>query len=333
MSSRPEQFKQWLSANLATDQITLLPLPGDASFRKYYRVKDHPGILAVDAPPEHEKTQEFVEVANAYAHLGLHVPDIRAYSIDLGFLIVSDLGNTPYLHILQSNPTQADKLYNDALGSLLRISTCDSLELASFDGAFMGAELENFTHWFVASYLREDLSEGLQRLLNRSYQQLIARAEAQKQVSIHRDYHSRNLMVCDGKNPGILDFQDAMRGPITYDCISLLRDCYIDWPKAKVEVWAKNYYYACQSVHRDWGVSETQFVDDFNWMGIQRHLKASFIFARKFLRDGNAGYLADIPRTIGYIADVSAHYPELKELHRFITDRVQPVLPLLTSAP
>lgn len=326
MLSRLEQFNQWLSANLATDQIILEPLPGDASFRKYFRVKDHPGILAVDAPPEHEKTQEFVEVANAYAHLGLHVPDIRAYSIDLGFLIVSDLGKISYLQNLQTTPVSADKLYNDALDSLVKISCCDSLALATFDADFMRTELNHFTHWFVSSYLREPMDEPLTRMLNRSYDLLIARATAQKQVSIHRDYHSRNLMVCDGNNPGILDFQDAMRGPITYDAVSLLRDCYIDWPRSQVEAWAKNYFYACQGAHRDWQASETQFMDDFNWMGIQRHLKASFIFARKFLRDDNPGYLKDIPRTIGYIADVTADYPELKDLHRFIADRVQPAL-------
>lgn len=326
MLSRLEQFKLWLSANLATDQIILEPLAGDASFRKYYRVKDHPGILAVDAPPEHEKTQEFVEVANAYAHLGLHVPDIRAYSIDLGFLIVSDLGRTSYLQSLQAQPAGADTLYNDALESLVKISCCDSIALASFDTDFMRTELNHFSHWFVDAYLHESMTDELTRMLNHAYDVLTQRATSQKQVSIHRDYHSRNLMVCDGPNPGILDFQDAMRGPITYDCVSLLRDCYIDWPKADVEAWAKNYYYACQGAHRDWQSSESQFLDDFNLMGVQRHLKASFIFARKFLRDNNPGYLADIPRTIGYIADVTAYYPELKALHRFMTDRVQPAL-------
>lgn len=326
MVSRLEQFNQWLSANLATDQVILEPLPGDASFRKYFRVTGYPGILAVDAPPEHEKTQEFVEVANAYAHLGLHVPDIRAYSIDLGFLIVSDLGKTSYLQNLQASPASADRLYHDALESLVKISSCDSLALATFDADFMRAELNHFTHWFVEGYLKEPLTEPLIRMLNTSYDRLIERATNQHQVSIHRDYHSRNLMVCEGTNPGILDFQDAMVGPITYDAVSLLRDCYIDWPRKQVEAWAHHYYFACQTVHRTWRSSPDQFIDDFNWMGIQRHLKASFIFARKYLRDHNAGYLKDIPRTIGYIADITADYPELNDLHRFIADRVQPAL-------
>lgn len=326
--TRQIQFEDWLKANLPNEQIQLLPLPGDASFRHYFRLAGKPGWLAVDAPPEHEKTIEFVRVAQAYAAHGVHVPQILAYNTALGFLIVSDLGNTSYLQALSTQPAQADALYSDALLSLVRITRCQpsaELPLEHFDAGFMQTELDNFTQWFLRDYLNIIITPSIQTLLNDTYAKLIARAENQKQVCIHRDYHSRNLIVCEpGKNPGIIDFQDAMMGPITYDCVSLLRDAYIRWPTEQVQSLARFFHDQLKTAHHDYQDSFDRFYHDFQWMGMQRHLKAIFIFARKQLRDNNPNYLADIPRTLDYVRRVAKEDPAFHAFSAFLETEVVP---------
>lgn len=327
---RQDQFENWLRANLPNEQVTLIPLPGDASFRHYSRLAAHPGWLAVDAPPEHEKTAEFVRVAEAYAALGVHVPQILAYNIPLGFLIVSDLGATSYLQALTADRARAETLYSDALVSLTHITRCEpsaTLPLDHFNASFMRAELDNFTEWFLKDYLNMAITPGIRTLLNDTYEALIQRAADQKQVCIHRDYHSRNLIVCEpGKNPGIIDFQDAMMGPITYDCVSLLRDAYIAWPDDQVTALSHFFYQEIKKAHVDYTHSFDAFFDDFQWMGMQRHLKAIFIFARKHLRDNNQNYLADIPRTLDYVRRVANDYPRLGTFGTFLEADVVPRL-------
>lgn len=326
--SRHDQFENWLKANFPGQPVTLIPIPGDASFRHYYRLAEHPGWLAVDAPPSHEKTLEFVQVAQAYAALGIHVPDILAYNTALGFLIVSDLGLTSYLQALTATPQQADALYRDALITLTQITRCEpsaDLPLESFDAAFMRAELDNFTEWFLDKYLNIEITPALKQLLDDVYDKLITRATQQKQVCIHRDYHSRNLMVCEaGKNPGVIDFQDAMLGPITYDCVSLLRDAYIAWPVEQVSALARFFYDQVTQAHADYRTSFDAFFDDFQWMGMQRQLKAIFIFARKHLRDNNQNYLPDIPRTLHYVRQLAMHDPAFHAFSQFLESMVAP---------
>ena len=326
--TRHDQFESWLQANLPHEKIKLLPLPGDASFRHYYRIEGHPGWLAVDAPPAHEKTVEFVRVAQAYARAGVHVPEVLAYHEGQGSLIVKDLGGTSYLQALTAEPTQANSLYRDALSSLVRITQCqpsDALPLEHFDAAFMNTELQSFTQWFLKDYLKINVTRTIQTLLDKTYVKLIERAENQQQVCIHRDYHSRNLIVCDaGKNPGVIDFQDAMIGPITYDCVSLLRDAYISWPVEQVESLSRYFYDHLRDAYPGYEGSFDRFYHDFEWMGMQRHLKAIFIFARKSLRDHNTNYLGDIPRTLHYVRTVAQNDSAFREFSHFIeTDVVE----------
>jgi aminoglycoside/choline kinase family phosphotransferase len=326
--TRHTQFENWLKANLPNEQVNLLALPGDASFRHYFRLEGHPGWLAVDAPPEHEKTIEFVRVAEAYAALGVHVPQIMAYNTSLGFLIVSDLGEMSYLQALKAHPGKADGLYQDALTSLIQITRCEpssALPLERFDATFMNNELQFFTQWFLKDYLKINVTAGVQSLLDKTYGQLIQQAEAQQQVCIHRDYHSRNLIVCEsGKNPGVIDFQDAMIGPITYDCVSLLRDAYISWPADQVTTLSRFFYDQLRGTHHEYQESFDRFYHDFQWMGMQRHLKAIFIFARKYLRDQNPNYLGDIPRTLNYVRQVAKGYSAFHTFSDFIETDVVP---------
>lgn len=324
--TRHGQFENWLKANLPNEQVELIPLPGDASFRHYFRLREHPNWLAVDAPPEHEKTIEFVRVAEAYAALGVHVPQILAYNTALGFLIVSDLGNTSYLQALSNAPESANKLYQEALSSLVRITCCkpsDALPLETFDAHFMNTELQFFTQWFLKDYLKINITPAIHALLDKTYTKLIERAENQQQVCIHRDYHSRNLIVCDaGRNPGVIDFQDAMMGPITYDCVSLLRDAYISWPAEQVQSLARFFYENLKETHKEYCHSFEHFYHDFEWMGMQRHLKAIFIFARKYLRDDNPNYLGDIPRTLNYVRTVAKNDHAFRDFNDFIETEV-----------
>lgn len=323
---RQKELEKWLCSTLNVSSVALNPLAGDASFRKYYRMPDEPGWLAVDAPPEHEKTQEFVDIARTYQSWGLNVPVIKAFDAHDGFMLVSDLGQISYLDALKADPTKADALYRDALNSLVKITSkkMDPLSLESFDAGWMMQELRFFTEWYLEKYLKLHLNDAQHQLLERTYEALVARACGQTQVCIHRDYHSRNLMVTPAHNPGILDFQDAMHGPLTYDCVSLLRDAYIAWPRAQVEAWAKHFYEQHKAAARDFQQPWSVFLDDFNWMGIQRNLKAIFIFARKFLRDHNDNYLGDIPRTLNYVLTVSKDYPELQAFHAFLSQEVHP---------
>lgn len=329
MSNRQTQFENWLMKHCETSAIALQPLAKDASFRRYFALAHDSHWLAVDAPPEHEKNHEFVSVAGAFAKMGVRVPAIKAYDLDQGFLLVENLGRDSYLQVLQKDPKLADRLYKEAIDKLVDIGSVtqeEHLHLLPFDHTFLQAELDHFTDWFLQKYLGCSLSPSEKRMLQSAYDFLIARAEAQPQVCIHRDYHSRNLIVREQDNPGVIDFQDAMLGPLTYDLVSLVRDAYIAWPREQVEQWAHYFYQAYSNRHADFHRSWPEFLDDFNLMGVQRHLKAIFIFARKWLRDEDDGYLKDIPRTLNYVLTISEDYPELDVFREFLNEHVQPKL-------
>lgn len=324
---RLEQITAWLQAEPAFAGVAIRPASADASFRRYFRARTQDAqhgdasygdasYIVMDAPPDKEDMGPFLKVDALLLDIGLHVPRVLRADIERGFYLLSDLGDTHYLQAL--NADSAQRLYGDALGALLVIQAQGPRagELPAYDRPMLLREMALFRDWLVGKHLSMTLDATQTAMLDRSFDLLATSALEQPQVCVHRDYHSRNLMVTPRNNPGILDFQDAVIGPVTYDLVSLLRDCYIAWPRARVEDWALGYCeLAVQSgVLRPGQADERQFLKWFDWMGVQRHLKAAGIFARLYRRDGKPGYLADIPRTLGYVVDVASRYPQLAGL-------------------
>lgn len=332
MPKRLEALKQWLQTDglpeLGTGDVSITPASSDASFRRYFRVVWTGGetsYIVMDAPPDKEGTEPFVRIARQLLDAGLQVPQVLAADIRQGFLLLSDLGDRPYLDVLDEH--NVDHLYADALDALLilqRDVPCDS-GLPFYDRALLLQEMELFRDWYLRRLCDVEADTGQYAVLDDIFHQLADAALSQPQVFVHRDYHSRNLMLTTAYNPGILDFQDAVIGPVTYDLVSLLRDCYVAWPRQRVEQWALDYLHraAKAGIFPCAGVSDAQLLRWLDWMGIQRHLKAVGIFVRLWLRDGKPGYLDDIPRTLGYVCEVSARYPELSVLSRLL-ERLPP---------
>jgi aminoglycoside/choline kinase family phosphotransferase len=327
---RLEQLKNWLDHELNFREYTLTPASSDASFRRYFRVL-HAGIsyIVMDAPPEKEDSRPFVSIARMLFDIGLNVPEIIDENQEQGFLLLSDLGSTPYLEALSEDTVE--RLYGDALGALstLQAYIPGDAALPAYDRALLLKEMELSREWLLGRHLGLSPDATQTGLLDAAFQLLADNALAQPQVCVHRDYHSRNLMQTGMHNPGILDFQDAVIGPVTYDLVSLLRDCYIDWPRDRVEDWALGYQdLALQSgILRAPHDDPQQFLRWFDLMGMQRHLKAAGIFARLRYRDGKSGYLQDIPRTLGYVVEVAGRYEELAVFGRFIEGEVLARLP------
>ncbi len=320
VSERLVELTEWLSNDLKLSGVRLEPASGDASFRRYFRVyqagAEHSQI-AMDAPPDKEDCRPFVVMAKQLKEVGLHVPQVLAEDLERGFLLLEDLGSTHYLDVLGEH--SADSLYTDALGALLIVQACvPPAGMPVYDQKMLMDEMGLFRDWLLREHLNAKLTAGDHAMLEQTFEYLAQSALAQPQVCVLRDYHSRNLMVTSPPNPGILDFQDAVAGPVTYDLVSLLKDCYIEWPRSRVEQWASGYFrLAVQSgVLRE--THELRFLDWFHLMGVQRHLKAAGIFARLYRRDGKPGYLQDIPRTLGYIIDLEEDYPELRGLAELI---------------
>jgi aminoglycoside/choline kinase family phosphotransferase len=310
---------EWLQRiGLQTHSIS--PASADASFRQYFRVQSDSGsFIVMDAPPDKEDTGPFVRIARRFRQIGLNVPEVLEQDKENGFLLLSDLGQQTYLGLL--NKDSVGRLYGDALEALrvLQIGTfTDPDFLPKYDRRLLLDEMALFRDWLLQQHLGLKLNDQQFGVLQDSYELLVKNALEQPSVWVHRDYHSRNLMKTEKHNPGILDFQDAVSGPVTYDLVSLLKDCYIAWPREQVENWVKGY----QQLLLESGLQVTkdgqEFLRWFDLMGVQRQLKASGIFARLYHRDGKSGYLADIPRTVGYISQLRDHYPELIPLIEFI---------------
>jgi len=321
LDKRRENLQAWARQQLNWPDALLTPASADASFRRYFRIQnDTASYILMDAPPAHEDCEPFVHVSRLLLQLGLHVPEVLARDSRQGFLLLTDLGSRLYLNELHDS--NVDRLYGDALGALATLQSCGpaTRELPAYDRDLLLFEMSLFSDWLLNRHLH--LSVDTVRL-QQVFERLADNALQQPQVCVHRDYHSRNLMVSDDHNPGILDFQDAVIGPVSYDLVSLLRDCYISWPHARVEAWVSGYFELAQQtgILRPEAATEQQFLRWFDWMGVQRHLKAAGIFARLYHRDGKPGYLDDIPRTLGYVQAVTARYPELETLH-VITTRV-----------
>ncbi len=316
-SERLEHLRQWTGQQLGWLAIELTPASVDASFRRYFRVEQSDvSYIVMDAPPDKEDCRPFIHVSELLLGLGLHVPEILARDLDQGFLLLSDLGSRLYLQELNENSVH--RLYGDALGALATLQSCDpsSSGLPLYSRELLLFEMSLFRDWLLGTHLNLRLDESQQQALQNACESLAENALQQTVVCVHRDFHSRNLMVSTHHNPGILDYQDAVIGPVTYDLVSLLRDCYVSWPRHRVEEWVMGYFELAQQtgIVRPADADERQFLKWFDWMGVQRHLKAAGIFARLNHRDGKPGYLDDIPRTLGYVTDVCSRYSALSEL-------------------
>jgi len=318
---RLEVLKRWLEDELDLADFTLKPASSDASFRRYFRVThDGASYIVMDAPPDKEDSGPFVTVARLFLDVGLNVPEIIDENLEQGFILLTDLGKQLYLEVL--NDETVERLYGDALGALVTIqaSVNGYGVLPDYDQRLLMTEMELFREWLVAKHLGITPDSVQSKLMDQAFRALAENALSQPQVCVHRDYHSRNLMVTAKANPGIIDFQDAVIGPVTYDLVSLLRDCYIEWPQARVEEWALGYHELClqSGILRKEDCDATVFLRWFDLMGMQRHLKAAGIFARLNHRDGKPGYLDDIPRTLGYVTQVAGRHADLAAFGEFV---------------
>jgi aminoglycoside/choline kinase family phosphotransferase len=322
-------LRHWLEHDLGWRDSGLAPASADASFRRYFRVTRPEGTyVAMDAPPDKEDVGPYLKVAGMLGAIGVHAPRVLARSAADGFLLLTDLGSTTYLAEL-ADRRRAPALYAEAIASLLRVQARGGEHAASlppYDEKLLRFEMSLFPDWLLGRHLGLQLDANDSRELAAAFDLLVANALAQPHVFVHRDYHSRNLMVCPGDNPGILDFQDAVHGPLTYDLVSLLRDCYITWPQEQVVAWALDFRRQASAAGLDTGADDAQFLRWFDLMGVQRHLKASGIFARLWHRDGKAGYLPDVPRTLEYIEQACARHSDLAALGELVRGRVLPAM-------
>ena len=281
----------------------------------------------MDAPPPQEDCLPFVRVAGYFESMQLCAPRIIEADIENGFLLLSDLGDEQYLDKLQADAESSDRLYFDAIDALLtmqRRGQAYQALLPAYDEQLLRFELSLFRDWLCGTHLDLNFSDEDERSWQACCDVLVENAMDQPQVFVHRDYHSRNLMVVPQQNPGILDFQDAVEGPLTYDLVSLLKDCYVRWPAEHVHEWALYYYQQLnEKIRRQ--VDAQQFFRYFELTGVQRQLKAAGIFCRLSHRDGKSWYLEDVTRTLAYIVEISPHYEELSYLQRLIEERVLPV--------
>jgi aminoglycoside/choline kinase family phosphotransferase len=322
--ARRDALADWIGEVLGTRAFSLAPASEDASFRRYFRAtphapwRAHDTLIAMDAPPPMEDCRPYVHVAALLRAAGVNAPEVLAADIGRGFLLLTDLGDRTYLAALDEKSAQP--LYVDAIGALVRwqLASRDG-ELARYDEALLARELALYPDWYVARHLRVELSAQQRATLAQAFRRVLDRSLAQPVVYVHRDYHSRNLMVCDD-NPGVLDFQDAVCGPIAYDLVSLLRDAYVEWHEERQLDWAVRYWERARAhglpVHGDFA----DFWSDFEWIGVQRQLKVLGIFARLYHRDGKARYLDDMPRVARYLAAACARYGELAPLARLIDE-------------
>ena len=322
---RKQQLEDWLKINLK-QAFTLTTASADASFRRYFRVHlsqqylDSLTLIAMDAPPPQEDCTPFVDVAKLLLDAGLNVPKVIAQDLQNGFLLLSDLGDDTYLS--QLNQDNALKLYGDATSALIKMQLASKAhDLPPYDEALLTREMQLFPDWYVAKHLNFELNSEQQGWLQQAFDALNKNILAQGQVTVHRDYHSRNLMICqgvNGHNPGILDFQDAVYGPITYDLVSLLKDAYIQWDEEQIIDWAVRYWQPAKKAGLPVPDDFSEFYRDFEWMGAQRHIKVLGIFARLYHRDGKDGYLKDMPLVMHYLRKVCERYVELRPMLRLL---------------
>jgi aminoglycoside/choline kinase family phosphotransferase len=312
---RLTQLQQWLDGLSDNTYTNLEPASADASFRQYFRVTDstdNKTFIVMDAPPDKENSLPFLQVTDLIRNVGVNAPEIIALDIKQGFLLLDDLGNRPYLD--QLNKSNCEDLYIDAIEALIKMQSIDAM-LPAYDERLLQTEMELFETWYLNRHLETELSETQKESLDKIFKLLIKNAIEQPQVFVHRDYHSRNLMLTDHNNPGVIDYQDAVMGPISYDLVSLFKDCYIEWPREKVEHWLESYL---ARIAPDNFIEKETFLRWFDLMGVQRHLKVLGIFSRLNYRDGKKQYLDDLPLTLKYIVDTCELYEELQPLKKLL---------------
>lgn len=325
---RLQHLKVWLDEQLAilfADQgwgtvppATLTAASSDASFRRYFRWEgEGRSFVVMDAPPPQENCKPFVDIAFLLAKSGINVPKIYAEDLDRGFLLLNDLGSKTYLDVIDGE--NADQLFNDALQALLAFQQLPMVApLPSYDVALLRRELELFPEWYVKRELGVEFDSIQQQQWQHVSDLLIDSALAQPKVLVHRDYMPRNLMLSE-PNPGVLDFQDAVYGPVTYDVTCLFKDAFLSWPEERVRGWLESYWQQASALNIPVQPDFEDFLRASDLMGVQRHLKVIGIFARICHRDGKPRYLADVPRFFSYIEAVIARRPELAELQTLLT--------------
>lgn len=318
---QPERFERltaWIRAVLPVPLEELTPASADASFRRYFRARTaSASFIVMDAPPSHEDCAPFIHVARLFRAAGANTPEILAENLAEGFLLLSDFGDTTYLSVLTE--ATADALYRDANSALIKIqSSSRPGELPPYDAELLTREMRLFPDWYVERHLNLRLDAEQRNVLDQTFQRILTNNLAQAQVYVHRDWHSRNLMLTPADNPGVLDFQDAVYGPITYDLASIYKDAYIRWDEERVIDWLVRYWEAARKadlpVNSDFG----EFYRDFEWMGVQRHIKVLGIFARLCHRDGKTGYLKDMPLVMDYLRRACNRYNGLGDFLRLL---------------
>lgn len=311
-------LQEWLAQKIDS-HFNIELASSDASFRRYFRVRQrHKTLIAMDAPPDHEDIRPFIDIAQRLQGVAIHAPEIHAYEADQGFMLLEDLGSALYMTELTTD-TSVD-LYHDAIDVIIRMqSKLNADDLPDFTDTLLRRELDLFVEWFLQKHLQIDLKPSDHAVLQQTFDLLYDNAREQPHYFTHRDYHSRNLIMLMEDNPGVLDFQDAVKGPITYDLASLIKDCYITWPTKKVYEWVNQYYSNAQRHELELPDQDT-FIRWFELTGLQRHLKALFIFARLHHLYNRSTYLGDIPRTFRYVLDVTRRYPELADFAALLKD-------------
>ena len=320
---RQQQLSEWLHSLFPDESFAIAPASADASFRRYFRAafSDGQTRVVMDAPPQHEDCRPFLHIARLFEDAGTHVPHVYAQNLEQGFLLLSDLGNTTYLQALTKN--NARELYGAATDALIKIQLASrENELPPYDEALLLREMRLFPEWYIDKHLGIMLGEEQSVRLENIFARIIANNLAQPRVYVHRDYHSRNLMVTE-PNPGILDFQDAVYGPITYDLASLFKDAYIRWEEEQIIDWLVRYWEKARKAGLPVNHDFPEFYRDYEWMGVQRHLKVLGIFARLYHRDGKDGYLKDLPLVMAYLRAACARYIDFKPLLNLL-DELEP---------
>jgi aminoglycoside/choline kinase family phosphotransferase len=327
---RDALLRDWLLRELPGRTFTLAPASADASFRRYFRIAlGDQTMIAMDAPPPQEDCRPFVHVAGLMAAAGLHVPAILGQDIQQGFLLLSDLGSTTYLAAI--NESNADALFSDAIDALIRwqLASRENV-LPPYDEALLRRELDLFPDWYVKRHLGVDLDAGQRASMEATFRLITASNLAQPRTFVHRDYMPRNLMVSQ-PNPGVLDFQDAVHGPITYDVASLFKDAFLSWEEQRVLDWTIRYWERARRANLPVNADFGEFYRDFEWMGLQRHLKVLGIFARICHRDGKPHYVKDTPRFLNYVRAVAGRYGSLTPLLRLL-DQLPEQVPVSGAA-
>jgi aminoglycoside/choline kinase family phosphotransferase len=324
--SRLSVLSRWVIEDLGFAGSRIEPASSDASFRRYFRViRGADTYIVMDAPPDKESLLPFIGVAHALLGMGVNAPVILARNLQQGFLLLSDLGQHQYLDELESGGNE-DLLYADAMDALLKMQSAGAgaaRGLPRYDRTLLLAEMRLMPEWFFGSHLKIKIDAAERGMLDRLFEFLIQAALSQPTTFVHRDYHSRNLLLTPHNNPGVLDFQDAVLGPVTYDLVSLLKDCYIAWPAPRVRGWVLEFRERLLQAGLEAGGDLAQFMRWFDLIGLQRHIKVLGIFSRLYYRDGKSQYLDDLPRVLEYTRAAAGAYPETAEFAAFLAARIE----------